>query len=128
MNNRSGKRFTNTTIQSILRRETYVGILKCGESQSGVIPEIQIVPQELFDRAQENVDRCQRELENSKTLLDRIRIQYETLETWSAVFSDSAIEVKKMIVAQIISAVRVSRGYNIDIDFNISFEQFGVEV
>jgi|GEM_PF-2390827 len=128
MNNRSGKRFTNTTIQNILRRETYVGILKCGESQSGVIPEIQIVPQELFDRAQENVDRCQRELENSKTLLDRIRIQYETLETWSAVFSDSAIEVKKMIVAQIISAVRVSRGYNIDIDFNISFEQFGVEV
>ena len=77
---------------------------------------------------QQTVDRCQRDFEDSKALLDSIRKQYENLETWSAVFSDSAIEVKKMIVAQIISAVRVSRDYMIDIDFNISFEQFGVEM
>jgi hypothetical protein len=77
---------------------------------------------------QDCVDRHQRELEDSKALLESIRKQYENLETWSAVFSDSAIEVKKMIVSQIISAVRVSRDYRIDIDFNISFEQFGVEM
>jgi hypothetical protein len=38
------------------------------------------------------------------------------------------MEVKKMIASQIISAVRVSRDYRIDIDFAVSFEQFGVEV
>jgi hypothetical protein len=84
--------------------------------------------QDKVAQKQECVDQHQRELEDSKALLGSIRKQYENLETWSAVFSDSAIEVKKMIVSQIVSAVRVSRDYRIDIDFNISFEQSGVEM
>ena len=42
-------------------------------------------------------------------------------------FAESEIDAKKMIVAQLISAVRVSRGYNIEIDFKISEKQLGLE-
>ena len=53
LENRGGGRFTNTTIQNILKRPIYVGILSSGGVQSDVIPELQIIPQEIFDRAQE---------------------------------------------------------------------------
>ena len=42
-------------------------------------------------------------------------------------YSQSPMDVKKMIVAQLISAVRVSRDYRIEIDFKISERQLGLE-
>jgi len=47
--------------------------------------------------------------------------------TWADIFADSEIDAKKMIVAQLISAVCVSTGYSIEIDFNISEKQLGLE-
>ncbi|MCL2684353.1 MAG: recombinase family protein [Synergistaceae bacterium] len=53
LENRDGGRFTNTTIQNILKRPIYIGILSSGGVQSEVIPKLQIIPQEAFNRAQE---------------------------------------------------------------------------
>ncbi len=35
-----------------------------------------------------------------------------------------SFETKKMFIAQIIKSVRVSRDYNIEIEFNVSFDEF----
>ena len=51
--NPNGSRWSHNTIRNILQNETYVGILKSGETRSPHIPELQIVPQDLFDKAQE---------------------------------------------------------------------------
>jgi len=51
--NRSGSRFTNTTIQHMLKRQTYTGILSAGTIKSDIIPELQIVSPEMFERVQE---------------------------------------------------------------------------
>ncbi len=51
--NRSGTNFANTTINTMLKNITYVGILRSGECRSEIIPELQIIPSELFERAQE---------------------------------------------------------------------------
>ena len=51
--NPNGKRWSHNTIRNILQNETYVGILKSGETRSPHIPELQIIPQDLFDKAQE---------------------------------------------------------------------------
>ena len=51
--NPTGNRWSHNTIRNILKNETYVGILKSGESRSPHIPELQIVPQDLFDKAQD---------------------------------------------------------------------------
>ena len=36
----------------------------------------------------------------------------------------SSFAAKKMIVSQFIKAVRVGRDYNIEVDFNVSFDEF----
>lgn len=51
--NRSGTNFANTTINSMLKNITYVGILRSGDVRSEIMPELQIIPLELFERAQE---------------------------------------------------------------------------
>ena len=53
--------------------------------------------------------------------------QYNDVLTWADMYADSAIEVKKMIVSQLISAVRVSADYKIEIDFKISEKQLGLD-
>ena len=53
--------------------------------------------------------------------------QFNDILSWADMYSASPIDVKKMIVAQLISAVRVSDGYKIEIDFKISKRQLGLE-
>ena len=51
--NPTGNPWSHNTIRNILQNETYVGILKSGDTRSPHLPKLQIVPQELFDRAQD---------------------------------------------------------------------------
>ena len=55
---------------------------------------------------------------------ENLRQEYDRLLTWADLFDTCSFEAKKMIVAQFVKAVRVSRDYNIEIDFNVSFEEF----
>ena len=57
----------------------------------------------------------------------QVRRQYNDVLSWADIYAESAVEVKKMIVCQLISAVRVSRDYAIEIDFKISEKQLGLE-
>ncbi|MDR3730267.1 MAG: recombinase family protein, partial [Oscillospiraceae bacterium] len=51
--NRKGTNFANTTIIKMLKNIMYVGILRSGETRSEIFPELQIIPLELYERAQE---------------------------------------------------------------------------
>ena len=53
--------------------------------------------------------------------------QYNDVLTWADMYAESPIDVKKMIVSQLISAVRVSADYKIEIDFKISERQLGLD-
>jgi len=53
MTTKNGSRFINTTIQNILKRPIYIGILSVGGVRSDIIPELQIILPEMFERAQE---------------------------------------------------------------------------
>ena len=55
---------------------------------------------------------------------ENLRKEYDRLLTWADLYDKSTFEAKKMIAAQFIKAVRVGRDYNIEIDFNVSFEEF----
>ncbi|MEG1010739.1 MAG: hypothetical protein RSE54_02675 [Ruthenibacterium sp.] len=54
----------------------------------------------------------------------KLHKEYNRLLTWADLYDKSTFEAKKMIVAQFVKAVRVGRDYNIEIDFNVSFEEF----
>lgn len=52
VNLRTGEPFHYSTIQNILKNPMYMGILRSGESRSEIIPELQIIKPEQFERVQ----------------------------------------------------------------------------
>lgn len=48
----NGKNFPNTSINRIIKNPIYIGIIRNGEAQSEIIPELQIIDPETFERAQ----------------------------------------------------------------------------
>lgn len=74
--------------------------------------------------AQTRIDAAQAEYESLLASAENLRQEYDRLLTWADLFDTCSFEAKKMIVAQFLKAVRVSRDYNIEIDFNVSFEEF----
>ena len=50
--NPTGKRWSYNTIRNVIHNPTYTGYLRSGDSRSPFIPELQIISQEQFDRAQ----------------------------------------------------------------------------
>jgi len=72
------------------------------------------------------VETLERELANSKSTMEQVTKQYNDVVTWADMYAGSPIDARKMIVAQLISAVRVSKDYNIEIDFKISEKQLGL--
>lgn len=47
-----GRNFPNTTINRIIKNEIYTGVIHNGNAKSEVIPELQIVERETYERAQ----------------------------------------------------------------------------
>ena len=82
--------------------------------------------QEKCNETEKVIATLQNELEDSKRMLAEIKNQYNKALNWSEVFDDADIEAKKMIVSYLIKKVTVRRGYNVDIEFNIDFEQFSI--
>jgi len=74
------------------------------------------------------VEQYESDLENSKQRLDEFRHDIDNMLTWADVFSRSDTEVKKMIVSNIIGAIRVSRGYRLEVDLRISREQIKISL
>ena len=55
---------------------------------------------------------------------EQVSEEYAQLMNWSELYDNCSFEAKKMIVAQFVKAVHVKRGYELDIEFNVSFEEF----
>ena len=81
-NERTGEHFHYSSIQNILRNIMYVGILRSGEARSEIIPELQIVSQEQYDRvakgrSQRSADyerKCAARWEAEVTLVDGVEV------------------------------------------------------
>ena len=82
--------------------------------------------QEKSNETEKVIATLQNELEDSKRMLADIKTQYNKALNWSEIFDDADIETKKMIVSYLFKKVLVRRGYDIDIEFNIDFEQFSI--
>lgn len=76
---------------------------------------------------QHEADTAEREymqlLESDKKLVD----EFDQILTWADLYDKSSFSAKKMIIAQLIKSVKVGRDYNIDIEFNISFEELKIK-
>lgn len=106
-------------------------LIKVIQGTSALKPEMLNKKHDEAERAVDEkkaiVETLERELANSQDMMRQVTRQYNDVLTWADMFSESEMDVKKMIVAQLISAVRVSRDYKIEIDFKISEKQLGLD-
>ena len=63
-------------------------------------------------------------LANQQTAMGKLDYYYSQFRTWADEFDNSTMEQKKMIVCQLVKEIRISRGYEIEIVFDINYEQF----
>lgn len=50
--------------------------------------------------------------------------EYKQIQTWADLYKTCTFEAKKMIVSRFIKSIYVHRGYNLEIEFNVPFEEF----
>ena len=73
---------------------------------------------------EEQLKQCETELNHKKDLLQKLDYYYQQFVGWAYEFKNATIESKKMIICYLIDEIRVSRGYKLEISFNVSYEQF----
>lgn len=86
---------------------------------------------ELIDKAQTDVEAlsqtaeaARQELESRTADMETEQQEYDKLKTWADLYDNCNFAAKKVIVSQFIKSVRVYRDYTLEVEFNVSFEQF----
>jgi hypothetical protein len=80
--------------------------------------------QTQIEEAQQGMENAQAEINSYEQISAAVTSRYNKILTWADLFDDSPIEAKKMIVAQLIKQIRVSRDYSLEIDLNLNYEMF----
>ena len=85
----------------------------------------------LLDKTREELTGLQRALETAQVELESLETsdvteseEYDRLVGWADVYDRCSFETKKMFVSQFIKSVRVFWDYQLEIDFNVSYEEF----
>ena len=85
----------------------------------------------LSAKAKEELDELKEALEEAQAELGRLQLEevtdseeYDRLIGWADIYDRCSFETKKMFVSKFIKAVRVVRDYRLEIDFNVSYEEF----
>ena len=76
-----------------------------------------------IQEAQASADAAEAELQELLETSEGLKREYDQLLSWADLYDKSSFEAKKMIVSQFIKSVRVGKDYNIEVDFNVSFEE-----
>ena len=63
-------------------------------------------------------------LNNTQGAMKKIDYYYDQFCGWAEMFDEATLEQRKMIICQLIKEINVSRGYNLDIILDLSYEQF----
>jgi transposase-like protein len=71
------------------------------------------------------VKRLVLQIQDGEQMKDSLSQQFDNLRTWADMYDGCDMETKKMILSRIMKAVKVSRDYEIEIDFTVDFEQIG---
>ena len=81
-------------------------------------------------KASEKVSALNAEVRRSDERVEEIRKSYQRVLSWSEMFDNSDMAVKKMVAGYLIKRIEVYSGYRLHIEFKINFDQFalGLEI
>ena len=69
-------------------------------------------------------EKLQAELDNKQGAMGKLGYYYSQFLSWAQEFQNSTLEQRKMIACQLIRGGKVGRGYNVDIEFDMNYQQF----
>ena len=96
--------------------------------------DLRFTPEQVkrrLDAAQERLDDLTNELRtlqakaaDAERTTQELLHQHRRLLSWAELFADATPDEKKLVAANLIRAVRLTRNYGIKVDFNISEAQY----
>ena len=72
----------------------------------------------------EQIDTLHEQTAETEIMAKEIRESHQRLLSWADMFDTVSIEEKKMVASYLIRAVTLTRGYGIQIEFNVSEAQY----
>lgn len=72
----------------------------------------------------EAVAAAEIELNDLQAGMEREIEEYDRLLSWAEIYDTCSFETKKMFVSQFVKSVHVYRDYHLEIEFNVSFDEF----
>lgn len=72
----------------------------------------------------EQVTRIEADLADLNNQSMRLQKDYDEMMSWANIYVGASKEQKKMILHQLIHKVIVGRDYKIDVQFNITYQQY----
>jgi hypothetical protein len=74
------------------------------------------------------VRQLEAQLQGSEERQAALSQQYDSMLTWADMYGQCDMAAKKMIVARLMRAVRVSRDYQVEIELTVDCEQLGISL
>lgn len=69
-------------------------------------------------------EEVQAEIAELSRGMEKEQEEYDRLISWAEIYSVCPFETKKMFKSQFVKSVRIYRDYELEIEFNVSFEEF----
>ena len=73
---------------------------------------------------EQQIETANAKLQELVSGAEKVRQDYAELINWANLCDNCNFEAKKMIIAQFVKAVRVKRDYEIEVEFNVAFDEF----
>lgn len=75
-------------------------------------------------KTEEKIKVCEKELKSKDEVLKSLDYHYDKFVSWADEFENMTLEQRKMVICQLIKSIKVYKGYRLEIEFNISYNQF----
>ena len=70
------------------------------------------------------VKTLEAKIKDGEAIRESLSHKINIIKTWADIYDECEMDAKKMILSRIMSAVKVRRDYEIEIDFTVDYEQF----
>ena len=107
-----------------LRAETLKVIQGNSHFSAGLLNSLIDETAAQLKELESQVQAAEKELRDIVSGAEQVGQEYAQLVNWAGLYDNCTFESRKMIVAQFVKAVHIKRGYEVDIEFNVSFEEF----
>ncbi len=78
----------------------------------------------LLKDKQREFSEIEYKLANQVNAMGKLDVYYNQFKTWADEFDKSTIEQQKMIVCRLISEIKVKKGYELEVVFDMNYERF----